>query len=109
MKERDENVYCYRVEEKTVIPGVMVPTGVMIQGQPEEKEKTGLYLIVEGSSERFIDANGNYHYQSWKIPTSKYFVFEEKARAKALELHRKKQCSSPRCRWTQLEKIWGRK
>jgi len=106
MKERDENAYCYRVEERTVIPGVMIPTGVMIQGQPEEREKTDLYVIVETTTERLIDSKGYYYNQTWKIPKENFFVFEEKARAEAVKLHKEKGCKSPRCRWTQLEKTW---
>lgn len=109
MKEQDTWAYCYRVEERTIIPGVMVPTGKMIAGYPEIYEKKDLYLLVEGATERYIDAKGNYHTRTHEITTDKYFLFEEQARAKAVELHRKKGCNSPKCHWTRLVAIWDRK
>lgn len=97
----EHHSYCHRVEERTIIPGVII---VPDPRYPNEiTEQNILYIIVQGSTERYLGKSGTIYARQEEIMTSDYFTDAGNAVDQAIELHVKKGCQAPGCNWRGLK------
>lgn len=92
--------YCFRVEERKLIPGVKKqiggPFGVV---KFQEFEKG--FVLVDGRTERFLDKDGNKYERTYLIPLNNYYLNMGNAVNAAIDNHTKIKCTSPKCGWTK--------
>ena len=99
---------CYRVEERTVIPGVLVlvPTR---QGTLMPSRCTRLYVVVEGITERYFACSGEIFLLTSDMQPSDFFQTLEEAEAFARRKHVSSGCTNPACGWrTRPIRLKGR-
>lgn len=94
----DGKSYCYRLEQRKILPGLLI-----------EEDKygnraywTNFYLIVEGSTEKYIDASGNNYKTTSNIFVQDYFKNSDDAKNSAVQMHLSKGCKSKKCEWTKV-------
>lgn len=96
----DGKSYCYRIEERKILPGIPI-------GKDQYGKMTyysDLYIIVEGTTEKYIDASGNKHKKTSNLFATDYFKNGSDAKNIAVQMHLKRGCNSPKCEWTKVVK-----
>lgn len=100
-----ENKFCFRVERRTVIPGIPIETGVIVNGFQKIDFSTDGYIIIPHYSEQIMGRGGmEYRYTS-DLPKSDYFSHEADADEIAYRLHLRR-CPNPSvCGWRVLDEL----
>ncbi len=93
--EKDNRAQCYRVESRTVVPGVP-----KLNDQGEVIFQKEGYLVIEGTTEQYISNGGERFLRTRDIPPTEFFHDEDRANAFACALHKRVGCTSPDCGWT---------
>ena len=94
MSEKDRRPKCFRVEPRTVVPGV--------DWQDGEKtvKVTKLYVVVESGTERYMGQNGTIFMSTSHMRPTEFFRTEDMADRAACVMHKTRGCKSPECGWT---------
>ena len=105
MMDRGTPRKCYRVEERTVIPGITVFAQTR-HGSEAMGTYTTLYVVVEGLTERYFACSGDVFLFTSEMRPSDFFLTQEDAEAFAHGKHTTSRCTNPACGWsTQLLRV----
>ncbi len=99
MMDRGTTRKCYRVEERTVIPGMTVFAQTR-HGREAIGMSTTLYVVVEGLSERYFACSGDVFLFTSEMRPSDFFLTQEDAEAFAHGKHTTSGCTNPACGWS---------
>ncbi len=99
---------CYRVEERTVIPGITVFVHTR-QGSESMGTCTTLYVVVEGITERYFSCTNEVFMFTSDMRPSDFFSTQEEAEAFARGKHATSACTNPACGWTTWPIRLGRR
>lgn len=99
--------FCYRVEERVVIPGRKIEVGPSGSSTTQFAEYNELFIIIEGKTEEYL-GRSSFKYpvrytRGTDMPKSEYFSTEEEAKLTAKHLHAITKCNSPKCAWTEKD------
>ncbi len=94
--------YCYRVEQRTVVPGVIVGT---LTGHITEKRQ--LYVVIEGGTERYIGNKMQRFTDFWLMRRSDFYLTRDSAELAACVQHNVSLCTSLDCGWFNNRLCWG--
>jgi len=108
MMDIDITRKCYRVEERTVIPGVTVFAHTR-QGREAMGTRTTLYVVVEGLTERYFGCRGDVFLFTSDMRPSDFFLTQEDAEAFARGRHATSGCTNPACGWSTWPIRWQRR
>jgi hypothetical protein len=96
---------CYRVEQRTVIPGPVVEVkqvGGGFNGSKALVEQCLCFVVVNGRTERYIGKNHMEVPSSSALRPGQYFTSQAEAEMCAVEYHHR-NCPNPvSCGWAQL-------
>jgi hypothetical protein len=92
---------CYRVEERTVIPGVTVFVHTR-DGSEAMGTYTTLYVVVEGISERYFSCSSEVFRFTSDMRPSDFFQTQAEAEEFARGKHATSGCTNPECGWSRL-------
>lgn len=90
---------CYRVEERTVIPGVTIFAQTW-QGSEALGTSTRLYVVVEGLTERYFSCTNEVFRFTSDMRPSEFFQTQNEAEAFARSKHASSGCTHPGCGWS---------
>jgi hypothetical protein len=96
MKEHDGQGKCYRVEERTVVPPITMPSG---PGGGDVIKQSTVFVVVEGKTERYLGQSGIVYRSSSEIRRTDFFLERNAAEDFAWKRHRQTGCTSPACAW----------
>ena len=97
-----EKPRCYRVEPRTVIPGIKIEVGKTVGGQPAFEERNTLFVVIEGKTDKTLSKHGTVFRSSTEMRPSEFFESKVTAEGFACQMHQRIGCTDPRCGWNQV-------
>src|SRR5687768_3887872 len=80
--EQDFRGKCYRVEERTIVPPLKIPSG---PAGVDYIKKSDVYIVVEGKTERPLGKSGVMYAATSHIPRTDYFLERAEAEKAACQ------------------------
>ncbi len=96
MQDHDGRGKCYRVEERTVVPPITMPSRL---GGGDVIKQSTVFVVVESKTERYLGQSGIVYRSSSEIRRTDFFLERKAAEDFAYTRHRQAGCTAPACAW----------